>query len=272
MDIKPEAEVVAELAVKAAGSAVVVTAAAGREFLILPAGMTSKDVTEPNAVAELLPSHIKQIVTLQTTDSLVDYVNRFKTPETMLFADIETSAICSALDYHQAGGPAYVAHRAVLGLPYSQEWKTWVAASGKLIDQLAFARFLEENAADITAPTGAELLEVCRDIQAHRKVNFVKAVRTSSDNESFEWTDETQATTRRGNIEIPTKFEIEIPVYFDGRTIKFFAFLRWTLVEGEGVKLGVQLHRPEHVRQAVFKEIVGQVRDRTDRLAVFGRI
>lgn len=269
MDIKPEAEVVAELAVKAAGSAVVVTAAAGREFLILPAGMTSKDVTEPNAVAELLPSHIKQIVTLQTTDSLVDYVNRFKTPETMLFADIETSAICSALDYHQAGGPAYVAHRAVLGLPYSQEWKTWVAASGKLIDQLAFARFLEENAADIAAPSGADLLEACRDLHAVRKVNFTKAVRTATDNESFHYSDETEARTK-GDVELPTKFLLQIPVYFGEGTVDLYAFLRWRLDDG-ALQLGVVLHRAEHVRQAVFKSIVQDVAGRTERLAVFGK-
>jgi hypothetical protein len=36
--------------------------------------------------------------------------------------------------------------------------------------------------------------------------------------------------------------------------------------------LGIQLHRAEHVRQAVFKQIVTQVAERTGCLAVFGKI
>jgi hypothetical protein len=34
-----------------------------------------------------------------------------------------------------------------------------------------------------------------------------------------------------------------------------FAFLRWKMDDG-ALTLGIQLHRAEHVRQAVFKQIV----------------
>lgn len=265
-----EAATVAELAIAAAGIPEIIKTASGREFLVKPEGYDHEDVTEKNAVAPILPDHIRQGVTLQTVDSLVDYANRFKTDETVLFADIDTNTILTAIDYHGPGSAKHFAHLAKMVLPYSVEWKLWTSIDGKLMKQLEFARFLEENAADIAAPSGADLLDACRDLQANRKVNFTKAVRTSSNNENFEFTDETEARTK-GGLELPTQFKLSIPVYFNGALTTLMAFLRWELSEGEGLRLGVQLHRAEHVRQAVFKQIIDDAADRIERPAVFGK-
>lgn len=265
-----EAETIAELAVKADG-AKIMTTAAGREFLVLPGG-AHVDVSEKHGVKSVLSDHIRQGVVLQTVDSLIDYLNRFKTDDTVLFADIAANTIVGAVDYHAPAAAAFLDHKATLTLPFSIEWQTWAAIHDRLMPQLEFARFLEENAGDIVAPSGAELLEACRDLQARRKVNFTKAVRTASDNENFEYTDETTATTKKGGLEIPSKFQLSIPVYFGDAPTSLFAFLRWKLEDEGGLKLGVKLHRHEHVRQAVFKQIVLDAAARTDRPAVFGKL
>jgi uncharacterized protein YfdQ (DUF2303 family) len=264
-----EAETISDLARKATAPTSV-KIEDGREFLIVPEGAAIRDVSDEHSLNVTLPRYIKQVVTLQTQDSLVEYVNRFKGVDTILFADISANAILATVDYHGKDKAAHVAHRAMLTLPFSEEWGLWTRISGKLMPQLEFARFLEENGADVRAPDAAELLEACRDLQAHRKVNFVKAVRTSSDNENFEYTDETKATTKAG-IELPTRFKLGLPVYFGEPDTEVFAFLRWKLDEGQ-LTLGIQLHRAEHVRQAVFKQIVAGVSERTDCAAVFGKI
>ena len=120
------------------------------------------------------------------------------------------------------------------------------------------------------APDAGELLDACRDLQVRRKVNFTKAVRTASDNENFEFSEETNATTKKGDLELPTKFTLGLPVYFGDAETEVFAFLRWKLDEGQ-LTLGIQLHRVEHVRQAVFKQIVMDVASRTSCPAVFGK-
>jgi uncharacterized protein YfdQ (DUF2303 family) len=266
-----EAGTIAELARKSAAAATIKTED-GREFLIAPNESTIKDISDEHALSVTLPRYIKQTVTLQTQDSLVDYVNRYKSPDTVLFADISANAILATLDYHAADKAARVAHRAVLNLPFSEEWRLWTGISGQLKGQLEFARFLEENGADVRAPDAAELLEACRDLQAHRKVNFIKAVRTSSENETFEYQDETKATTKAG-IDLPTKFKLGIPVYFGEPDTELFAFLRWAIdTDKGGLSLGIALHRAEHVRQAVFKQIVEGVASRTGCIAVFGKI
>ncbi|MNX99808.1 hypothetical protein D3C86_1322750 [compost metagenome] len=263
-----EAGAIAELAVKAKAGPEVVTAG-GRTYVLTPHDIAVRDVTNQNDLDALKPVRIRQAVTLQTVDSLVDYVDRFKTDDTILFADIRASSIAALIDYHAPAASAHVEHKATMVLPFSEEWKTWTGVDGKMMDQLTFARFLEENAVDIVAPTGADLLEVCRDLQAKRKVDFRKAVRTNTDCENFEYTDETTATTKSGGVEVPSKFQLVLPVYFGGPTVTLFAFLRWNLVE-TSLQLGVKLHRAEHVRQAVFKEVVTEAGSRTDRPVVFG--
>ena len=272
MDIQSatETDAAAALAIKAAGAPGVIEAD-GRTFLVTPQGFDAKDVTRPNSLDRIPPKVITQQVTIQTADSLSEYVNRFKTDDTLLIGDVSHNSIKAIIDYHAPGAAAFAEHTATLTLPYSFEWQTWSAASGKMLPQLEFARFLEENGGDVVAPAGADLLEVCRDLQAVRKANFKKAVRTSSDNEDFEYSVETETSNRNGSIEIPTRFRLAIPVYFGDAPTEMHAFLRWRLDEGE-LLLGIVLHRAEHVRQAVFKQHVQTIADRTDRLAIFGRI
>lgn len=266
-----ETEAVAKLARESAHAHTVKTAD-GREFLIVPAGAAQSEISDEHQLKVTPPRYIKQSVTVQTSDSLVDYVNAYKGDHTLLFANIEANTIVAQIDYHAPAKASNAAHRASLVLPFSEEWGCWTAFSGKLKPQLEFARFIEENAAEIRAPVAAELLEVVRDLQAHRKVNFTKAVRTSSDNENFEFQDETKTTTR-GGIELPTQFKLGLPVYFGEPETELFAFLRWAIdADKGGLSLGIQLHRAEHVRQAVFKQIVLGVSDRTGCPAVFGRL
>ncbi len=265
-----EAQSIADLAVKAKGAAVLVKNADGREFLVTPHDQVVLEVTPPNGVDELLPGHIKQNVTLQAVESLIDYANRFKGVNSVLFADIQASSIAAILDYHGPEAPAFGAHKALMALPFSEEWRLWTGISGKLMGQLDFARFIEENGGDIEAPSGADVLEAMRDLQAKRKVNFTKAVRTSSDNENFEFTDETEMKTR-GGVEIPTRFLLNIPVYFGEAPTNIYAFLRWKLDDGQ-LTLGVTLNRPEHVRQAIFKQIVAEAALRTELPAMFGKL
>lgn len=264
-----EAGAVAALAAKASGAHVVKTGD-NREFLIVPEGFSDKEVSDAYGLKLAKPRYIKQTVTIETADSLVDYVNRFKSPQTTLFADIANNRIVALVDYHATDDAAHVAHRAKMDLPFSEEWALWTKISGRLMGQLDFARFLEENAAEVRAPDAAELLEACRDLQVRRKVNFTKAVRTSSDNENFEYSEETNTTIKKGDLELPTKFKLGLPVYFGDSEVELFAFLRWKMDDG-ALSLGIQLHRVEHVRQSVFKRIVQDASDRTGCQAIYGR-
>jgi uncharacterized protein YfdQ (DUF2303 family) len=270
-DTNTEAGAVAALAI-AANTAQIIDAGPSGQFLVTPDGVNAERIINYDAHGLIVeaPSRIAQTVLLQTTASLVDYVNRFKGEHTTLLADIAANSIMAAIDYHGPAAADHVGHLAKLTLPHSVEWDAWKSQDKKMGDQQSFARWLEENAADVEAPSGADLLEICRDIQAVRRADFRKVVRTSGEVERFEYTEATEAKTS-GSVEVPTKFQLRIPVYFGEGTEVLFAFLRWKLNEGD-LQLGYQLHRAEHVRQAVFQQIVLDVASRTGCPAVFGKL
>lgn len=265
-----EAETVADLARKANGVPQVISTPSGREYLIIPAGHSGSEVTPAHKIEMLLPKAISQNVTLQNAEALIEYLNRFKSADSLLLADVAESQILAAIDYHAADKAALVLHKAKLHLPFSEEWKIWSGISGQMKEQLEFARFIEENAPDIKAPDAGSLLEAVRDLQARRNVSFIKAVRTETDNESFEFNDKTETRTK-GDIELPTKFLLNIPVYFGDPATEVYAFLRWKLDDG-ALTLGIKLHRAEHIRQAAFKLIVTGAVERTSVMAVFGKL
>lgn len=267
-----EAETIAGLAVKAA-SVQTIKATDGREFLIVPKDATTQEVSDQHGLKLTTPRYIHQGVTVQALDSLVEYLNNFKGPNTLLFADIMANSITGVIDYHAKDKAENVAHRVTMSLPYSEEWKLWTSIDGKMMGQLEFARFLEENHPDIAQPNAAELIEMARDLHAARNIKFTKVVRTDSDNENFTAEDTTTLGSRStGNsVELPRQFTVRIPVYFGEEAIDMSAFLRWK-VGDDGMTLGIKLWRPEHVRQAMFKQIVVGAAEQTTLRAVFGKL
>ena len=109
----------------------------GRSYLYTPtpgqglgaqSGYDVKDITPPNAADVLAPKTVVANVQMQTADSLVHYVNRFKNLDSVLFGDINSNTIVSVIDYHTESGaseegikPKLATHRATLKLPFSQE-------------------------------------------------------------------------------------------------------------------------------------------------------
>lgn len=265
----------------------------GRIFAFRPNGigqLSLENITQQHTLAPPLPSFVKQNVTLQDEGSLVVYANKFKNNDTLLFADIAGDRIVAAIDYHNIpannrAGSAEVAkaelagdqpkaqllaHSAVLHMPKSEEWTTWTGMDGKMVPQLDFVRFLEENAPDVVDPDAASLIEACRDMQALRKVNFTSVVRTESNNaERFEYVDENKASSK-GSVEVPNAFKLDLPVYFNGKSYQLDARLRWHLDDGV-LRLGIKLLRADKLRQTVFKEIVGAISDATKLDVIYGK-
>lgn len=250
----------------------------GRTFIALPGANDTYTLTEttlPNGFNVLMPAVVTAAIKLQTTQSLVEYTNRFKNQNSMLFADIDRDTIVSIIDYHTESGadekqiqPKLASHRATLTLPKAQEWKIWNEMSGKLVSHKDFASFLEENSIDIVEPVGGELLELCRDLQVINNVNFSSAVR-DGDYTSVAFAKENDATSK-GNIKLPQSILLGIPVYFGEESVHITAFLR-KKIDDSGLHLGIKLSRAENVRQAEFHRIVEKVTINVDHLTtVYG--
>jgi len=100
-----EAEAIAKLAQKGAQ---IVKTHDGREFLVHPSGFSHSEVSDPYGLKLTAPRYIHQSVAIQTSDSLIEYIEKFKHASTLLLADIETNRIMAAIDYHARDTAAHV--------------------------------------------------------------------------------------------------------------------------------------------------------------------
>lgn len=262
-----EAETIAELA-RAHRTDPCVIDAGDRRFLILH-GQTAEQL-EPLNGERPTPAHIEQRVTLQDRASLVAYLAAFARPATRVLLDVERSAAVAIIDYHEKEEAGHLLHVAQWPLQFAEEWKRWTGASGKMTGQFEFARFLEENAAEVVAPSGADLLSIARDLQAVRKADFKQAVRLDNFDTAFEYVEETSAKTKSGAIEVPTKFKLSLPVYYGEPAVEAYAFLRWKISEG-GLTLGYELHRAEFIRQSILRQIALELAAQTGLPVHLGR-
>lgn len=243
----------------------------GRKFVVLAKGAGAQAIEEIKPTTPLLRERIKQNVRIDVKDSFVEYVQAFGDDATRIFADLGANRFVAQIDYHvDNGNVGAVEHVATYGLQQSEQWLRWAGISGKLMGQSDFVRFLEENCADISVPDTATLLEICRDFSAKRKVDFREAVRLDNGARQFEYAEEIKGGTRSGEIEVPSKFVLQIPLYYGEQSQEVQAFLRYA-IDG-ALQLGIELHRPKFVQTAAFEAIGRDIWERTGKPLHYGAL
>ena len=267
-----EADAIAALAIKGATATPhIITHPDGRSWMCTPhadGDWAVNEMSDPHNLDLVPPRYIKQAVTVHTAASLVGYVKNFGGDATTLFADVTADSVTARLDYHRKETASYNAHAATLKLRKSLEWQLWAGMSDKYVDQLEFARFLEENQSDIVSVDTATILEAVRSLQATRTVNCTKVVRTETDNSLFTFSDGTTATTN--GAELPSRFMVKLPVYYGCEDISVVVLLRWRVDKEHKLTLGIKLARAEHVRQAAFDAVVEWIEEQAGLTAVHG--
>lgn len=237
------------------------------EFVVLEEGQRLDNITDVSMLPPPRKKYIDVHIGLTTELSFVRYVNRALTTNTVVFADVDDSKVTAVFDYHDTpeGGPGnyndgragVCRHKAVLELKHSEEWIAWTGASGKRVGHLDMANFLEEHSEDIVSMSGADLIEMCRDIQATRNVTFNRAMRENIENEVVQYNDKTDVSVR-GNLRLPTHIDINIPVFYGSIPFRMRAAVR-ILVDDGSLKIGFNLLRIKATKIAAFEEVVNGV-------------
>lgn len=251
----------------------------GVEYAFIPKGPSLYEMRQLTPEAEVRRElvNIRENVSIGNADGLIAYVNRFKTDDTMIFANSEDGEIVAVIDYHPvpknsgqevitAPLSGFTDHRATLDLQNSVEWNTWCGVNGKMKDQKAFARFVEENAEDIVNPTGADLLEMVLDMNKGATLHVQSKLRTAGSGDGI-----SNISRDVGGSELPPRWKLRIPVFFGEPKVDITAFARDELVEGK-ILLGFSLSRIEQVREAEIARIASRVAAETGVPMVLGSI
>jgi uncharacterized protein YfdQ (DUF2303 family) len=211
------------------------------------------------------PRRKRGMVVVQDVASFACYYQKHSDQDSEIFADRESLLIVAVLDAHEPGAARWQGHLLQLRLAVTPEWAAWTGSDRTMMPQSTFAEFIEDHIADVAPDgpcTGAELLEMAQQFQAHSKVEFKAGHRLASGQTQFVYTETIDAKAgERGTIEIPTAFELGIPVFDDLEPYRVKARFRFRLADGQ-LRLGYHLDDPERK----VRDAVGLVMDKTAAL------
>lgn len=194
----------------------------------------------------------------QDVDSFIDYVKRFKTDATLIFAHLtETTATLTAvLDYHAPGKPDYCKHIATFTTLETPDWKAWTEHDREAMGQVDFASFLEEYAHLFKVPDGASLLELVKTLHGHNNARFSQAIRL--DNGAYKASYEEDVVVRGvnsvagGDIELPATVKAGVQVYEGGPVYEVNARLKSRINERRLVLFYETINKPLIIRDNIM--------------------
>lgn len=208
-----------------------------------------------------MPRRIRANAVAHDRDTFIDYFNTYKNLDSRVFADRQNFNIVGILDYHGkpdvdfGQDPGWCSHSVTYTLPRSPEWITWTAHNGKRMQQSDFAQFVENNVDDIREPSGADMLEVSRNLQAKRSVDFSSAIRLANGEQEFTYSELIQGSSSKGKMTVPETFSIGIPVFMNGEHYAVEARLRYRISDSK-LLLWYDLYQPQRIEADAFNSVV----------------
>lgn len=230
----------------------------GIPVIVVPEGYKVEDIERYLD----FPARARGAIKAETPDAFIAYFNRFADEAVgMVFARSEDFRVVGIIDWHMPGDqPGFAEHRVTYEAPRSDEWKIWTAMNGTAMPQADFSRFLEDNLKDIREPDGADVLEVARQMEVKKNVEFASAERLSDGQREFTYNEQVEGSTRRGQLKIPEEFKLGIPVFIDGPAYEVTARLRYRISGGQ-LSLWYDLFRPHEIERDAFGEVVKKIDD-----------
>lgn len=224
------------------------------------------------------PDMVRGKAELHTLDAFVEYVSTHADDRTTVWADVPNRRLEAVLDDHTGLGtnatghePGWGAHRAVVQLEHSPEWKRWTDNDTRRFPQQEFATFIEDYVDDLSDPIPATMLELARTFHAKKDVKFASAVHTQSGTVQLENVEKVEAGAGKAGapIEIPEFLTLALSVFDGGPKYAVKARFLYRIDEGK-LFLSYRLLKLEDiVRHAFANEedgIVPRLQSEFDRV------
>ena len=219
---------------------------------------------EVKSLEEFLPRplRIAQDAVLHDAESFIAYVNGFKNQTSRVFFDGELESFAAALDYHDVGAPSWCTHSATFRPRRSVEFITWMDSNRKVMSQVDFARFIEENTPDIVEPSSAQFLEMALSFEAKKSVEFSSGIRLKNGQIQLQYDEVIRGSACKGTLEIPEQFVLGVAIHVNGPAYRIPARLRWRLQDGKAW-FWYEIVRPHKFIEDALREIRERVAKET---------
>jgi len=235
-----------------------------QQFVVIPADhKVELLVTLPASE----PDRIRCVVQVVDLQSFLRYVNEHKDETTRVFASVLKApfGLTAALDYHDAENimASFVEHLCKMEFTPTDQWSLWSANDRKVMDQQAFALFIEENQPDIIQPSGADMLELAKSIEATQEVQFKRQMRLDNGDVKFLFEDKTEATAgMNGALAIPQLLTLNIPIFLGMPVVNVPCRFRHRL-EGGKMKIWYEIIRRQELLLKIAQSALDIVEQKT---------
>ena len=252
----------------------IVDVSKGTPFVMVPPGFNVQDLEA------LLPapSRKKSSVKVTESDSFIFYTKKHGSmDECVIYASVDYEGsqcvLIGVINDHGADTPKWRDHRCTFSPKLSVEWSRWIGKNKKVMTQIEFAAWLEENLTDIASiqgmPTGAEILQMALAFEANSDKRFRSKANLQSGGFSIEFTDEENNDTRT-SMKVFERFTLGIPV-FDGSTSAYPVEARLKYRENSGkLSFWYELIRPDRVFKTAVSDDLQKIKEATGFPIVFG--
>lgn len=252
----------------------------GGELLAVPNGDGLVKMVDPRSLTDEYlerPRRKKGRATIHDLESFIEYANRFKNDESVIFANANTPSLSVVFDYHQTTEEeaeslaGHKEHRATYIFPHSDEWKKWVEICGEWVSQEQLGEFLDERIVDVSDPSNLagkaksicellglscaspnRLLELARGLTVHVGAQVKNVVNTGTGECTMHYSDE-HTDEKGAPLKIPGIFLITIPVFDQGPAYQIAVRLRYRLNRGQ-VTWSLQLQQHQMMLNHAFGE------------------
>jgi uncharacterized protein YfdQ (DUF2303 family) len=197
-------------------------------------------------------------------------VNDYKIGQTRVFADETAHEIRAFIDYHEGSTHHRLGHRVTYKAEFSDQFKRWSALNSKWTGQRELAEFLEEALLDIVNPDHATILEIVNSLTISRKQEFKSDQNLSNGNVqlTYEIVDTTKSS--KGEIEIPKKIELLIPIFKGGPQEHFGCFFRYNLND-DGLKFMIKINQYDDLVTRSFQKITDDIKTAIKMPILYGK-
>jgi len=172
--------------------------------------------------------------------------------------DVTNPAVVAILNGNGKNGPGWSDMRVKIAFRKTPQWVKWQAIDGKMLPQVDFAEFVENNLEDIADPPKADFLEIVTYLQATRSVDFKSGIRLSSGAVQFQNLESLDAKVGAGQIAVPETFTLGIAPLFGIPPYRVPVRFRYRLSEGK-LSLGIKLQRVEDMMRQILEDIIAKI-------------
>lgn len=197
---------------------------------------------------------------LYTPESLIDYIARYRTAGTVVFADPVAQRITAIIDSHDdALTPGWEQHKATFSLRRTREWKEWRDHDGKWMSQEEFTLFVEDHRTQIVKPDGASLRELVQTFKAKKSVQFEESKLIASGESQLVYREEIKGGGgAKGDLTIPETLTLGIPPFQGRDAFRVEALLRYDIRDGR-LRLSYRLRDADRIEDQVFDDAHNQI-------------